>query len=122
MLYIEPFTSLTVTRVSASDTETDVTDSYRAIPESGRVEALARVQADRGDTFRFDYVCGWAADAIPAEVREQILGTIGYIARFRGETTTNDQFIKRVPLCHSSYRRATMQSPSWIIMTGAVVA
>ena len=65
--------------------------------------------------YRFDYVCGWTADTLPAQVRTLILGLCVYLCRFRASGVTNGADMKEMRRSVNSYRRMSVPDPAWVV-------
>lgn len=125
-LQLEPFTSITATRVTDDGAETDVLSDFIQEPETG----LLVTKSDSfetinhygygyefyGNRYRFDYECGWPADGLPYSILEMILGYVSHIARFHGQLSTNDQYLKIVPPLCRPYSIPIGQRPNWILV------
>ena len=136
-LHVEPFDSISITRVD-EDGSSETLDADQFVIDAGsgtidpRTNALYYGESYAGWSgpyfpwrdatwfsaqrrYRFDYVCGWTAASMPAEIKVAILGICAHIARFKGALTSAAADAKMLPKLPDSYSLPVVHSPAWVI-------
>ncbi len=136
-LHVEPFASVSVTRVATDGTEEDI-DNDKFVIDTGsgtidpRNDALFYRDSRAGygrpyfpwedatwwstqSRYRFDYICGWTAATLPAVIRTMILGLCVYVARFRESANTNGVNLKMIRRSVNPYVIPPVTTPAWVL-------